>query len=69
VVASYAPSPGRLVLFLEGGYDLAALRASVAATLGRLVGADPGDEPPTAGGPGHEHLDAVIERRRSTLDA
>ncbi len=41
VVAGYAPAPGRLVLFLEGGYELGALRASVAATLGALVGAGP----------------------------
>ena len=34
VVAGYAPGPGRTVLFLEGGYDLAALRSSVSATLG-----------------------------------
>ncbi len=31
--ASYAPAPGRLVLFLEGGYDLDALREGVAATM------------------------------------
>ncbi len=36
-VAAYAPEPGRVVLFLEGGYDLEALRASVSATFGALV--------------------------------
>lgn len=68
-VAGYAPAPGRLVLFLEGGYDLGALRASVAGTLGRLVGADPGEEAPTTGGPGSEQVDAAAARRRSALDA
>jgi acetoin utilization deacetylase AcuC-like enzyme len=33
-VSAYAPRPGRLAVFLEGGYDLEALRSSVAATLG-----------------------------------
>ncbi len=40
VVAGYAPRPGRLVVFLEGGYDLGAIRSSVSATLGALTGAD-----------------------------
>ena len=31
--------PGRLALFLEGGYDLPALRKSVGACAARLVGA------------------------------
>jgi acetoin utilization deacetylase AcuC-like enzyme len=55
-VAQLVPSPGRTVLFLEGGYDLGALRRSVAATLGTLLDADsPRDhdrEAPTQGGPG-----------------
>jgi len=68
-VAGYAPSPGRLVLFLEGGYDLDALRASVAATLGHLVGADPHEEAPTSGGPGSEQVDAAFDRRRAALEA
>ena len=68
-VAGYAPDPGRLVLFLEGGYDLGALQASVAATLGHLVGAAPHEERPTAGGPGSEQVDAALVRRRAALDA
>jgi len=52
VVARFAPEPGRLVLFLEGGYDLEALASSVTATLGALVGQRLPTEPPTAGGPG-----------------
>jgi acetoin utilization deacetylase AcuC-like enzyme len=68
VVAGYPPSPGRLVLFLEGGYDLAALRSSVSATLGRLVGAPVTEEPSTTGGPGGHGLDAVVDRRREALD-
>jgi acetoin utilization deacetylase AcuC-like enzyme len=52
LVAGFAPGPGRLALFLEGGYDLGALRSSVAATLGALVGATVATEDPTSGGPG-----------------
>ena len=33
----YAPGPGRLVLFLEGGYDLDALTTSVGASLAALA--------------------------------
>ncbi len=68
-VAGYAPAPGRLVLFLEGGYDLDALRMSVAATLGRLAGAPEGFERPTSGGPGMEHVELAGRRRQSALDA
>ncbi len=53
-VAELTPAPGRLALFLEGGYDLAALTASVRATLGRLLGLSDSKEAPTAGGPGQE---------------
>jgi acetoin utilization deacetylase AcuC-like enzyme len=67
-VAGYAPGPGRLVLFLEGGYDLDALRMSVAATLGRLVGAPDSSERPTSGGPGTEHVELAAARRRAALD-
>ena len=63
-VAAYAPAPGRLVLFLEGGYDLAALRSSVRATLGALAGAPAGgSEPPTSGGPGSSWPRAADVRR------
>jgi len=52
---------GRIVMFLEGGYDLEALRDSVAASLPPLLGepATP-TEAPTAGGPGG----AVVEAAR-----
>ena len=59
VVAGLAPAPGRLVLFLEGGYDLLALRHSVAATLSALVGGDVRPEPRSSGGPGAGVVDAV----------
>ena len=68
-VAGYAPEPGRLIMFLEGGYDEKALRVSVAAALGRLVGtAEPGDiEAPTFGGPGSEHVEASLASRHAAL--
>ena len=69
VVSGYAPTPGRLVLFLEGGYELDALRASVAATLGALVGAArAGRDRRRRGDRGREQLDAVATRRREALD-
>jgi len=53
---------GRTIAFLEGGYDLAALRASTATTVAALAGAamraQPG-EAPTSGGPGHDVVDRV----------
>jgi acetoin utilization deacetylase AcuC-like enzyme len=68
-VAGFAPAPGRLVLFLEGGYDLGALRSSVAATLGALSGAaEAGDgERPTSGGPGAEFVAGAAALRARTL--
>jgi acetoin utilization deacetylase AcuC-like enzyme len=56
---SFAPAPGRLILFLEGGYDLGALRHSVDATVSTLLDAPGRVEPPTAGGPGEREVDAA----------
>jgi len=66
-VAGYAPAPGRLVLFLEGGYDLGALRSSVRACLGRLLGAPDTGEPPTSGGPGARDLTTLMDARLEAL--
>jgi acetoin utilization deacetylase AcuC-like enzyme len=67
-VVELAPGPGRVVAFLEGGYDLAGLRASVAAALPALLGPDPTrsgrgvrPEPATAGGPGRHVVEAATE--------
>ena len=43
--ASSRPGPGRLALFLEGGYDPASLASSVEATLGALLGSAPMSRP------------------------
>ncbi len=62
-VARYAPSPGRLVLFLEGGYDLDALTTSVGATLAAVLDAPYRPEPATSGGPGAKVVDAARDQR------
>jgi acetoin utilization deacetylase AcuC-like enzyme len=61
----FAPGPGRVVAFLEGGYDLDGLRDSVAATVPELVGG-PRHRPEaaTSGGPGRVVVDAARELRR-----
>jgi acetoin utilization deacetylase AcuC-like enzyme len=56
--------PGRLALFLEGGYDLAALRASVGACAARLVGAAYRPERASSGGTGL----ALVANYRSRFD-
>jgi len=60
-VAALAPRPGRLVCFLEGGYDLDALALSVGSTVAALAGVDHRSEAPTSGGPGR---DAVASAAR-----
>ena len=65
--ASHAPAPGRIALFLEGGYDLAALRSSVNATLGSLLGDGVASENPTSGGPGADVVRSTRETRLAAL--
>ena len=67
-VRGYAPRPGRLALFLEGGYNAAALRASTAATLGALLDLPDDAETPTSGGPGREAVGKAMAARRSAID-
>jgi acetoin utilization deacetylase AcuC-like enzyme len=59
-------APARTVLFLEGGYDLEALTASVAATCSTLAGEHHRPEPATSGGPGLEEV-ARVRRFRDEL--
>jgi acetoin utilization deacetylase AcuC-like enzyme len=59
LVRSFAPGPGRLALFLEGGYSARALRSSTTAVLGALLDVEVGLEPPTCGGPGREAVAAA----------
>jgi len=68
VVAEFAPRPGRLALFLEGGYNPRSLASSVEATLGALLGV--GERPPaaTSGGPGLAQLEADRSKRLRAID-
>ena len=56
--------PGRLLFFLEGGYDPAAVQASVTACASRLIGSPFRPEPASSGGPGANRVGAY----RSFLD-
>jgi acetoin utilization deacetylase AcuC-like enzyme len=68
LVSSFAPCRGRLALFLEGGYNYRALRASVTAVLGTLLDLRVEVESPTFGGPGREAI-ASAETGRSSAAA
>jgi acetoin utilization deacetylase AcuC-like enzyme len=63
------PQPGRVIVFLEGGYDLDALRDGTAATVAALLGehVEP-SEPPTANGPGREFVDAARDLWREVAE-
>jgi acetoin utilization deacetylase AcuC-like enzyme len=61
-VAALAPAPGRLVAFLEGGYDLDALARCVTATVATLAGVPVATEAPTSGGPGREVVSRLATR-------
>lgn len=52
-------APGHRLVMLEGGYDLAALRDSTAATLAAMLDVDFAPEPRTTGGPGIANVEAV----------
>jgi acetoin utilization deacetylase AcuC-like enzyme len=67
-VAGFAPCPGRLVLALEGGYDLGALGRSLGAAAAAVLDVDHRPEPATAGGPGADVVAALASRWRELLD-
>jgi acetoin utilization deacetylase AcuC-like enzyme len=53
-------SPGRVLLFLEGGYDMEALCASAAGMFAALGGETLHTETPTHAGPGREIVSAAM---------
>jgi acetoin utilization deacetylase AcuC-like enzyme len=55
---------GRIVLVLEGGYDLEALSACVIAALRVLLGRDPGPDPLGPSGVSEPDIEHVIEAAR-----
>jgi acetoin utilization deacetylase AcuC-like enzyme len=59
----------RLVVFLEGGYDLEALRDCTAATVSHQLGPPPRVETATAYGPGRSVVDAARDLHAHGLDA
>jgi acetoin utilization deacetylase AcuC-like enzyme len=68
-VAAFAPVPGRTVLFLEGGYDMTAVRRSTAATLSALLGEPATPDQPTFGGPGTDAVRAAAGLRERAIAA
>jgi len=57
--------PGRVVVVLEGGYELRAVADSASATVAALLGERLHPEPPSSGGPGSEsvtHVAAIRHR-------
>jgi len=67
-VLELAPGPGRVVAFLEGGYDLDALARSVEATVSTLAGASTQPEPATHGGPGRDAVESARVARTRALE-
>jgi len=61
--------PGRVVAFLEGGYDLQALADSTAAALGALAGVDVRPEASTNGGPGAPVVEAARRLWARVIDS
>ncbi len=68
LVSEFVPRPGRLALFLEGGYNPVSLASSVEATLGALLGRRGETAAPTSGGPGLSQLWADRSTRERALE-
>ena len=59
-VAGWAPRPGRVIAFLEGGYDPMALAHSAGSMVAALAGGSYRPEPSTSGGPGREAVSGAV---------
>ena len=69
LATSFAHQPGRVAMFLEGGYDLDALRDSLHATLAAALGATTSTESRSNGGPGAEEVTRAARERRAAIEA
>lgn len=67
-VAGFAPGPGRLAMFLEGGYDLVALRDSVGATLSAVFESPWESEDRSSGGSGTDQVLRIMSERAAALE-
>jgi acetoin utilization deacetylase AcuC-like enzyme len=68
-VAALAPQRGRVVAYLEGGYDLAALRRSAGATIASLAGTKWRPEGATDRGDGRDVVAFARRARARALEA
>ena len=68
MVNEFTPGPGRLALFLEGGYNQLALQVSVTDTLGALLGLQTHPAAPTYGGPGMKEVRAALADRHRAME-
>lgn len=66
---SFAPVPGRVVVVLEGGYDLRAISHSTGAVLAALLGESYRPEPATSGGPGRSAVEHALQVHRAARNA
>jgi acetoin utilization deacetylase AcuC-like enzyme len=66
---SFAPVPGRVVVVLEGGYDLMAISHSTGAVLAALLGESYRPEPATSGGPGRSAVEHALQVHRAARNA
>jgi acetoin utilization deacetylase AcuC-like enzyme len=69
LVNEFTPRPGRLALFLEGGYHQMALKLSVTDTLGGLLDLPTHPAAPTYGGPGMNEVRLAVSERRRAMEA
>jgi len=60
IVLGMAPAPDRMIMFLEGGYNLRSLESSFRSTISALLGIESFERPATTGGRG---MDIVAEAR------
>jgi acetoin utilization deacetylase AcuC-like enzyme len=68
MVNEFTPRPGRLALFLEGGYNSMALKMSVTDTLGALLGIQTQAAAPTFGGPGMKEVRVAMADRHQARE-
>ena len=61
-------APGRIILFLEGGYNLSATGLAVGATAAALLDDPYEPEGPTNGGPGAATVNEALALHREALD-